>query len=330
MADDTERRPATPPSEAPTATGQEVPSVERLADFDEQPHLLEELGVEARSQWRMVLGRFLGHRLAMVSLCLLVFMFLLSLAGGRFWTYGYTDRVPGAFSQPPSLSHPFGTNEIGRDGFAMVLRGAQKSLQVAMIVAVVSTLIGTIMGALAGYYRGLLDAVLMRVTDLFLIFPALVLLIVLAREFSTQGILTLALLISAFGWMSLARIVRGEFLSLREREFVEAARALGASDRRIIFRHLLPNATGPIIVNATLLVAVAVLIEAALSFLGFGVQPPDTSLGKLVADGVPAARTRWWLFYLPGLYLVVIVLCVNFVGDGLRDAFDPQQQKVRE
>lgn len=279
------------------------------------------------SQGRLVLRRFLGHRLAVGALAVLGVMVVVSFAGGELWRW-QVGELSTDYSHPPSWSHPFGTNEIGADTLAAVLRGAQRSLQVAVAVAVVSTLVGSLVGAVAGWYRGWVDAVLMRLTDLFLVVPALAVLLVLAARFG-QSSLALALVIAGLVWMPLARVVRGEVLSLRERQFVEAARALGASGPRVIARHLLPNAVGPVIVNATLTVAVAILLETALSFLGFGIQPPDVSLGKLVADGANAARTRWWLFYLPGAYLIVILLCVNFVGDGLRDAFDPEQRPGR-
>lgn len=292
---------------------------------------LEQFGAEARAQWRLVLRRFLRHRLAITSLLFLMGLIVLSLVGERIVGYTFSD-LSGAYSQAPSKEHWFGTDTIGHDSFARTMRGARISLQVAVLVMLISTTIGTTVGAIAGYFRGWLDGLLMRVTDLFLSIPLLAILLVVASKYRGQrnNITAIVLLISAFFWMGLARIVRGVFLSLREREFVEAARALGAGNFRIIFRHILPNAVGPIIVNATLAIAVAILLEAALSFLGFGVSPPDISLGKLVSEGVQAMRTRWWLFYLPGLYLIAMVLCINFIGDGLRDAFDPQQTRVRE
>lgn len=292
---------------------------------------LVEFGVEAERQWRRVLRRFLRHRLALFSLIVLLVLVVASFLGDRLARYGYEEQSRTDFSSPPSLDHWFGTDTIGHDTFAQVLRGARRSLLVAFLVAALSTTFGAMVGALAGYYRGFIDLALMRFTDLFLTIPTLAVLLVVASRYQGESgnWLAISFVIAAFAWMPLARVVRGMFLSLREREFVEAARALGASDRRIILRHLLPNSLGPIIVNATLLVGAAIIIETALSFLGFGIAPPDTSLGRLVAEGAVASRTRWWLFYLPGLYLVLISLCVNFVGDGLRDAIDPQQKRVR-
>ena len=288
-----------------------------------------EFTVEARSYRRMVLRRFIHHRLAVISLVVLVFVILLALVGGRVWKYSYDEITP-EFSTGPSLDHPFGTDGPGHDVFAQVLRGAQKSVQIMLVVALLSTTIGVVIGAVAGYYRGIIDGVLMRFVDLILTLPLLAIVAVLAKMVQvSKNWFMLSAILGLLVWTSLARIVRAEFLSLREKEFVEAARALGASDRRIIFRHILPNVTGSIIVAATLTMATAILLETALSFLGFGVQAPDTSLGKLVSDGQTAAVTRPWLFYFPGLFIVVIVLCVNFVGDGLRDAFDPRQTRVR-
>ena len=291
---------------------------------------LVEFGVDAASQWRRVLRRFLRHKLAVLSLVILVVLVVASFFGAAIARYRYDDLTPD-FSAAPSLKHWFGTDTIGHDTFAQVLRGARRSLLVALLVAVLSTTFGAVIGAVAGFYRGFVDMVLMRFTDLFLTIPSLAVLLVVASRYrgDSGNWLAISFVIAAFFWMPLARVVRGIFLSLREREYVEAARALGATDRRIILRHLLPNSLGPIIVNATLLVGAAIVTETALSFLGFGIAPPDTSLGRLVAEGAVASRTRWWLFYLPGLYLVLIALCINFVGDGLRDAIDPQQNRVR-
>jgi peptide/nickel transport system permease protein len=290
-----------------------------------------EFTVEARSYGRMVLRRFLHHKLAVASLIVLVLVISLALFGGRLWKYEagvvYRD-IP--ISAGPSLSHPFGTDNIGHDMFAQVLRGAQKSVQIMLLVALFSTTVGVGIGAVAGYYRGLVDSGLMRFVDLILTIPLLAVAAVLSKVVSKPGDwFFIALVLGLLVWTSLARVVRAEILSLREKEFVEAARALGATDRRIIFRHLLPNVVGSIIVAATLTMATAILLETALSYLGLGVVAPDTSLGKLVADYQTASQTRWWLFYFPGFFIIVIVLCVNFVGDGLRDAFDPKQTRVR-
>jgi peptide/nickel transport system permease protein len=289
-----------------------------------------EFTIKSRSQGQLILRRFLAHRLAVASLILFGLIAAASLIGGRLWTWDYTEITP-EFSTPPSLAHPMGTDSIGHDELALVLRGAQKSVQVALLVALLSTGFGTLLGAIAGYYRGWVDAGLMRVTDIALTVPSLALLAVLSAVLVEQSgsWVFVSIVIALLYWTTIARVVRGVFLSLREKEYVEAAKALGASDTRIIFKHLLPNTTGPIIVNATVAVAVAILIEASLSYLGIGIRPPDTSLGLLISEGQQAATTRPWLFYFPGVFIILICLTVNFVGDGLRDAFDPQQQRVR-
>jgi ABC-type dipeptide/oligopeptide/nickel transport system permease subunit len=269
-----------------------------------------------------VAQRFGRNRLAVASLAALLVVVFAALAGGALWRWDHGDRDPGALSSPPSMVHPMGTDGIGRDVLAQVLEGAQQSVLVALVVAMLSTVVGTLVGALAGYARGPLDAVLMRLTDVALVVPGIAVFALLAGS-SGGDWLAVAVVIALFSWMSVARVVRGVVLSLREQGYVEAARALGAGPARIVTTHLLPNAAGPVIVSATLAVAVAILAEAGLSYLGLGIQPPDVSLGLLIDAGQQAARTRPWLFYFPGAVIVVICLCVNFVGDGLRDAFDP-------
>ncbi|HEX4812598.1 MAG TPA: ABC transporter permease [Nonomuraea sp.] len=283
--------------------------------------------VTERTQTQLVLRRFLRHRLAVASLVVFVLIVLFAFVGPLLWTYTYFTSTPDN-SQPPSLTHPFGTTGDGKDLLALVMRGTQQSVKISLLIAVASTAFGAVWGAAAGYFRGLVDAVLMRVADLVIILPILAVAAVLAGS-SDGAWWMVSLVIAGLVWSHVARVVRGVVLSLREREFVEAARALGATDARIIFRHLVPNAIGPIIVAATILVASGILIETALSFLGFGVQPPDTSLGILVSEARTAVQTRPWLFYFPGLFIILIALCVNFVGDGLRDALDPKQTRVR-
>jgi peptide/nickel transport system permease protein len=286
-----------------------------------------EFTVAQRSQAQLVVRRFLQHRLAVSSLIVFLAVVLLAFVGGALWKYSVGD-ITGDESQPPSWAHPFGTDAVGHDSFAQVLRGTQISLGVAVLVALIATVIGTIWGSVAGYYRGWLDTALMRVADLVLTLPLLAVAAVLGGTTSGSWWL-IALVIAGLYWAYVSRVARGVVLSLREKEFIEASKALGASDIRIIFKHLVPNALGAVIVNATILVAVAILIETALSFLGFGVRPPDTSLGLLVSNNQTAVSTRPWLFYIPGAFIIVIALTVNFIGDGLRDAFDPQQTKVR-
>jgi ABC-type dipeptide/oligopeptide/nickel transport system permease subunit len=288
-----------------------------------------EFTVKARSQFSQVIRRFRQHKLAMISLVVLLLVILAAFVFGPLWKYGPTE-AGNDFSQPPSGNHPFGTDNQGYDTLAQVLAATRLSLKIAFSVAIAATVIGSIYGAVAGFYRGLSDTLMMRFVDLVLTIPALAIGALLGKKYGSTSWVLLAAVLSALLWTGVSRVVRGQALSLREKEYIEAARALGASDTRIIFRHILPNVAGPIIVLFTLLVAGAILAESALSFLGFGVQFPDVSLGLLVSDGETAAvGGRGWLFYFPGLFIILIALTVNFIGDGLRDALDPTQTKVR-
>lgn len=286
-----------------------------------------EFTVKERSQFQLVVRGFLQHRLAIISIVVLILIILFAYVGSWVWKYS-ADDITQDNSQAPSLNHPFGTDAVGKDSLAQVMRGTQISLQISVLVALFSTAFGTVWGAVAGYYRGWVDTVLMRIADLILTLPLLAVAAVLGHNSGGSWVL-IALVIAGLYWAYVSRVARGVVLSLREKEFVEASKALGASDSRIIFRHLVPNALGSVIVNATILVSISILLETALSFLGFGVQSPDTSLGLLVSTGQTAIDTRPWLFYFPGLFIILIALTINFIGDGLRDAFDPQQTKVR-
>lgn len=286
------------------------------------------LEVKARSQWAYARMRFFRHRLAVASLIVLIVAALMAIFANRVARYGYDEQDYSIILQGPSLSgwHLFGTDELGRDYLSRVIFGLRTSLWVAFFVAGVATVLGTIVGAISGYYGGKIDNLLMRFVDLLLVIPFLVILLVLSAYLGQGKPFRVGLILAFLLWVNLARVVRGVFLSLREKEFVEAAKAAGAGDLRIMFRHMLPSSLGPIVVTMTLLIAAAILIEAALSFLGFGVQPPTPALGKLIADGQVSGFAAWWLVTFPGIVIVVIALAVNFVGDGLRDALDPQQR----
>jgi peptide/nickel transport system permease protein len=302
------------------------------------PGLARAEGIETPNdggQWRAAVRRFRRHVVAMVGLGFLVFMFLACFVGAHFAPDpNYQDLL-----QPtsgPSGAHWFGTDELSRDSLSRVLHGGQISLKVALGVALLSTLVGVVIGALAGFYRGWIDGLLMRFTDLWIALPALPFLAVAVSIGSVDlgpfdsvdlgGPLGITLLLSLLLWGSIARVVRGATLALREREFVDAARAIGASNTRIIVRHVLPNCMGPIIVNATLVVAEAILVESTLSFLGFGIQPPTPSWGNLLSDSIGTVQDWWWLTVFPGSAIFLTVLAVNFVGDGLRDALDPRRR----
>jgi peptide/nickel transport system permease protein len=287
------------------------------------------------SEWRAAWRRFRHHTLAMVGLGFLVFMFLACFVGARFAPDPDLQNLS-QLTSGPSADHWFGTDELSRDVLSRVLHGGQISLKIALGVAILSTIIGVVIGALAGFYRGWLDGLLMRFTDLWIALPALPFIAVAASigtvdlgvlgSVDMQGPLGITLLLSLLLWGSIARVVRGATLALREREFVDAARAIGASNTRIITRHVIPNCLGPIIVNATLVVAEAILVESTLSFLGFGIQPPTPSWGNLLSNSIGTVDDWWWLTVFPGLAIFLTVLAVNFVGDGLRDAFDPRRR----
>jgi len=300
----------------------------------------------SKSQGRIVLERFMGHKPAMVSAVILVFITIFAFSSigwgplPGWWHQSFYEAGLVVNGGKPTMSlvptwlggegirwgeHPFGQDSVGKDYFALVMNGTQKSIIIGVVV--VSTVLGSIIGAVAGYFRGWVDEVLMRITDLFIVIPLLVLAAVLGKiaGASTGSIITLALVLGLVTWTGLARLVRGEILSLREREYVAAAQAMGSKTSRVIFKHLIPNTMGVIVVNATFAIAGAILLESSLSYLGFGVKAPESSLGLLISQYQNAFTTRPWLFWWPGMIIVMIALAVNFLGDGLRDAFDPRQ-----
>jgi peptide/nickel transport system permease protein len=286
-----------------------------------------EFDARARSQGSIIFGRFVHHRLAMLSLAVLVLLAVASFVVPLFLKYDYADTSAGGYLKPGG-GHLLGTDQLGRDAFAQLLRGTQFSLAIAFTVAISSTVVGVIIGAVAGYLKGFVDNALMRLVDLFLIVPQIALAAILVHAWSSTW-WVVAIVLALFNWMQIARITRGEALSLSAREFVEASRAAGAGTWHIVFKHLIPNMIGTITVNATLSVSTAVLTEAALSFIGLGVQLPDTSLGLIVQDNYTQVILRPWLFWGPFLAIVLISMTISFIGDGLRDAFDPRQTKVR-
>jgi peptide/nickel transport system permease protein len=284
-------------------------------------------------EWRRALRRFRRHVPAMVGLVFLGFM-VVACFGLVHLAPSPTEQLLDEPTSGPSWDHWFGTDEISRDSLSRVLHGGQVSLKVAFGVAILSTVIGVVIGAMAGYRRGWVDGLLMRFTDLWIALPGLPILAVAVSIGSVDlgplgtldlgGPLGITLLLSLLLWGSVARIVRGATLSLRERDFVAAARAAGASGTRIVTRHVIPNCLGPIVVNATLVMAEAILIETTLSFLGFGIQPPTPSWGNLLSNSIGSLEEWWWLTLFPGLAIFLTVLAVNFVGDGLRDSIDPR------
>lgn len=333
------------PDAAPTpgSTPQEPGPGEKMS--------LEIREVAGLSQAQIVRKRFVRHRAAMVSLVVLILVLLLaatSIGWGPipgWWIWGPEQGNVGSVTgERPTLAvlwiggpylfhmglYPFGVSgQYGFDNFAQVMRGIQQTTIVIVVVGLISTVLGAILGAVAGFFRGWIDSVVMRLTDLIITLPLILITAVLGVTFHATGVLSVALALGFFSWMGLARLVRAEFLTLREREFVDAARVAGASSWRIIRHHILPNTVSVIVVNATLTMSSAILIEAALSFLGFGIQYPNVSLGSLISNYQTAMLTNeGYLFIWPGVFIVIIVMTLNFIGDGIRDAYDPRQKRV--
>ncbi len=276
------------------------------------------------SRRSLLARRFVRNKPAVGALTLLVLLFVGCYALPPLLPYDYNHLDYDALLQPPSLRHWFGTNTLGQDLLARILRGMQKSMLIGVCVAGISTTIAATVGAVAGYFGGWRDRALMWLVDLLLVVPSFLLIAIVTP--STKGsnnILWLIGLLAAFGWMVSSRMVRGLTMSLREREFVRAAKYMGVPSRRVILQHIVPNVASILIIDATLNVGFAILAETGLSFLGFGVQPPDVSLGTLIADGTASATTFPWVFLFPAGTLILIVLCANLTGDGLRDAVDP-------
>jgi peptide/nickel transport system permease protein len=283
------------------------------------------------SRRTLVLRRFLRNKAAVVSLALLVALFIGCYALPPVLPYSYTDLDFYALQQPPSVDHWFGTNALGQDLLAQTLRGMQKSMLIGVCVAFISTIIAATVGSIAGYFGGWRDRTLMWIVDLLLVVPSFFLIAIVTPRTKQSGtVLWLILLLSVFGWMISSRIVRGMTMSLREREFVIAARYMGVSTTRIIVRHIVPNVASFLIIDTALNVGLAIMAETGLSFLGFGVQTPDVSLGTLIDDGRTSVTTFPWVFLFPAGVLVMIVLCANLVGDGLRDALDPSARPLRK
>ena len=284
--------------------------------------LLEGTAPVALTQWQLFRRRFFRHRLAMFGLLILIVLCVCCF--GAKWIAPYPNKQDLlADAVGPSRKHWFGVDLVGRDYLTTCLYAGRISLKIGLFVSVLATAFGTLTGAVAGYFGKVPDQILMRATDLFLLLPALAVLAIALQQFGNSEI-TIIFVLAGLGWMGIARIVRGLVLSLKEKEFVEAARAIGCSHTRIILRHIIPNLVGPIMVNASLAVAGAIIAESTLSYLGFGVQPPKTSWGKLLSDGKETIATRGYLLYFPGLLIILVTLAVNFLGDGLRDATDPQ------
>ncbi len=267
--------------------------------------------------------RFSRNRLSVIGAVTISCLIVIALFAPYISPYDPTAIDVHNVLSPPGKAHPFGTDELGRDVLSRVIWGSRVSLKVGFVAVGIAILIGIIIGAIAGFYGGKVDAVLMRFVDIMLAFPTFFLILAVIAILE-PSIFTIMVVIGVTGWMDVARLVRAEFLTLKERDFVVAAKAMGASDLRLIFRHVLPNALSPVFVAATFGVAGAILIESGLSFLGLGVQPPNPSWGNILTAGKDNIEVAWWLSLYPGIAILITVLSYNLVGEGLRDALDPR------
>jgi peptide/nickel transport system permease protein len=289
-----------------------------------------DMGPAAEGMTTIIWKRFRRHPAAIISTTVLIIL-VLAVILVSFSPYDPEASDLSSRVEPPSLQHPMGTDQLGRDLLTRVLYGGRISLFVALMVVVVTLLIGIPIGASAGFFGGAIDNILMRLTDVTLTLPTLLVLILLSaimRDMELpliekNSVVTIALVIGILSWMTVARLLRASYLTIREMEFVEAAHAMGASDLRIIVRHILPNAVSPIIVQSTLMLGFAIMLESGLSFLGFGVQPPTPSWGNLLSNAQQHMTTYPWLAIFPGLMIFIAVISINYIGDALRDAFDP-------
>lgn len=279
--------------------------------------------VEGRTQREIIWRRFKRHKLALFGGAILILLYAAAFATPWISPYGFAEQDFTAMNQGPSLAHPMGTDQLGRDTLTRVMYGGRISLMVGLGVGVTIVLVGTTLGIISGYYGRFVDSGIMSTADFVLVLPFIPVLLVLGSIFSL-GVSSITLVIALLLWPRMARLVRGQVLSLRDQEYVQAAKAVGVSDFRIMLRHILPNTFGIVVVEATLIVALAIILESIVSFLGFGIQPPTPSWGNLLTDARTQMTTQWWLTVFPGLMIVITALCVNFLGDGLRDALDPK------
>lgn len=273
--------------------------------------------------WRYYGSRLISNRLALAGIALLLIINIASWAAPLFSRANPTEQHLTERLQPPSGRHWFGTDDLGRDVFSRVLHGGRVSLRVGLLAVSISVLVGTLVGLTAGYFGGVVDSALMRGVDIVLCFPT-IFLILMVIAFLEPSLWNVMAVIGFTSWPGLARLVRGETLSLRERDFIFAARGLGLSSPKILFVHLLPNLAAPILVSATLGVGGAILTESALSFLGLGVQPPMASWGNILTSGKDYIHVAWWLSLFPGISILLTVLALNLFGEGLRDVLDPR------
>ncbi|MFD0772696.1 ABC transporter permease [Streptomonospora algeriensis] len=282
--------------------------------------------VEISGRWTSLAKELLATRRVLIGLAIILALIAAAWIGPLFSPWGFAERDFTAFRSPPSADHWFGTGTTGRDVFHMTMVGLQKSILIGLCAALATTVIAALVGAFAGYFLGFADRTLMWVTDLFLVLPQFLILAILYPLLRDEGWLVFVLLLACLMWMVTAKMVRGMTISLKEREYVQAARFMGVSHGRIILRHILPNMSSLLIVDATINVSSAIILETALSYFGFGIQPPDVTLGSLIATGSRQALAFPWTFWFCTGLLIVLVLAVNLIGDGLRDALDPHSK----
>lgn len=292
-----------------------------------------EVGLESLNQWQLAWRRFRKHRMALIGLGILAFLIAVAIVGPIFMPFDFNnvaapDQIVYA-GRPPSPAHPMGeTGGLQRDVLELVVNGARTSLLIGFSSMFIGVLVGTTVGSIAGFFGGAVDNVLMRIVDVMLSLPLLFVILVASRFFGNGNVVLIIIIFGLFSWMTISRLTRSLFLSIRELDFVQAAKAVGLSDRRIIFRHILPNALSPIIVSASLLIAANIITEAFVSFLGFGVNPIYPTWGNVLSNALTFIPLgNWWWPFFPGLAIILTVLAVNFVGDGLRDALDPRSKE---
>jgi len=289
-------------------------------------HWLRDRGAKpGKSPWRLAMRRFRQHRLAVYSIYVILFLYAVAILAPILAPYD-PSAIPDIMANrylPPSWAHPFGTDEFGRDLFSRALYGARVSLSVGLLAMIIATTIGTVYGAVAGYFGGLVDAVLMRIVDVWIAFPTFYLMLMLVGVFEAS-LPALVLILGLTAWPGTARFIRGEILSLRNQPFAEAARAIGLPAHRIILRHLIPSALSPVLVTAALAVAAMIGAEAGLSYLGLGIRPPTPSWGNMVSAGKDNLINAWWIAFFPGGLLTVTLVSFSLLADGLRDALDPK------
>jgi len=284
----------------------------------------EEYGkVKGRTQREIIWRRFRQHRLALIGGVVLILLYIVAIATPWIAPYGYAHIDFTAFNQAPNLNHPMGTDRLGRDQLTRIMYGGRISLALGLSVGIFSTLLGGTIGIFSGYFGRLVDVATMGFVDFMLTLPFLPLLLVAGSIFRFSPV-TIIIALVLLLWPRMARLVRGQVLAIREQEYVLAAKAVGVSNTKIMLRHILPNVIGVMVVEATLIVALAILVESAISYLGLGIQPPTPSWGNLLQDARTTMTQQWWLAVFPGLMIVITALCVNFLGDGMRDALDPK------